>query len=351
MTERPVRVLLIDGQVEDSRWVQDLLLDFSESQFSGSRWMAGIEVFHLQRLEESLLLLSDQTEKGAAATEAFDAVLLNPALPDSFGLPSLLRVQAAAPQLPVLILSDTDDPDLALSVIRAGAQEFLIKSELDCVPLGRAIRLAVERQRAINDWRAMSWREAGTGLCNRNGFEVLGAQAVAACRRMGHLLASIVVEIHGLRGIVKTYGREEREMVLIEAAEAIRCIADPPAAAAHLGDGRFVIAYPTTDPADAYRVAERLRRRLLKVKAGSSRATLQLRLGMYVHQPDIDASVDDLIQAALNGLCENMGVVRPTIADPLIGWYERWARKTLRQTPESKEDQPLAAAHSAGCNS
>ncbi len=351
MTEHPIRVLLIDGQVEDSRWVQDLLLDFSESLYGGSRWMAGIEVFHLQRLEESLLLLGDQTEKGAEAQEAFDAVLLNPALPDSYGLPSLLKVQAAAPRLPVLILSDLDDPDLALSMIRSGAQEFLIKPELDCIPLGRSLRLAIERQRSINAWRALSWREAATGLYNRHGFETLGAQSIAACRRMGHLLACFVVETEGLGEIVNRYGREEKEVVLIELAETIRAVAEPPASAAHLGDGRFAILYPTPDPAESYRVAERLRRGVLKGQVAAGRALPRARLGLYIHQPDLDASVEDLIQAALNGLCENMGVSRPTIADPVAGWYERWARKTLHQSPESKDDRPLAAAHRAGRHS
>lgn len=337
MTERPIRVLLVDGGVEDSRWVQDLLLDFSETRYGGGQWMTGIDVFHLQRLEESLLLLSDQTEKGAEAVDPVDAVLLNPSLPDSFGLPSLLKLQAAAPRVPVLILSDIDDPDLALSMIRAGAQEFLVKTELDCMPLARSLRLAIERQRTVNDLRALSWQEPATGLFNRAGFETVVQPAIASCRSLGHLLAMIFVEAEGLDSIARSYGREESEIALIELAESIRGAAPPPGIAAHLGGGRFAIAHPATDAASVLRLAERMRRMILRRKSEANRQPLRVRFGVHLHQSTGEASVDDLIQAASAALCENVV-------------FSQQASAGLRSTPETEEDPQLAAAHRAGRN-
>src|SRR4051812_16322410 len=135
MTDRTTRVLLIDGQLEDVHWVQELLAELQDSRFGGG-WRHGIEVFPIDRLADAILLLQDPSTP-------VDVVLLNPNLPDSAGLHALRKIRSHAPHVPVVILADNDDPDLAVSLVRAGAQDFLSKPELDSIPLTRALRLAV----------------------------------------------------------------------------------------------------------------------------------------------------------------------------------------------------------------
>src|SRR5262249_14929355 len=125
MIDRTVRVLLVDGQIEDSRWVQELLLELEEGRHGGG-WMHGLTMFPADRLNSAIAILGDEGLSGQ-----FDVVLLNPNLPDSTGLHSFLRLREAAPQVPVVILAEQDDPDLAISMVRAGAQDFLAKSQLD----------------------------------------------------------------------------------------------------------------------------------------------------------------------------------------------------------------------------
>lgn len=77
-----------------------------------------------------------------------DAVLLDLALPDSQGLDTLRRLQATAPEVPVVVLSGTLDRDLATAAVQAGAQDYLVKSEIHAPVVERVIRYAIDRRAA-----------------------------------------------------------------------------------------------------------------------------------------------------------------------------------------------------------
>ena len=101
-------------------------------------------VTHVKRLSEASRRL---------AGEAFDVVLLDLFLPDSLGLETYAAVQKLAPALPVVAIASTDDEELALEAVRLGAQDYLVKGQLDGRTLARVIRYAIERQRAQEQLR------------------------------------------------------------------------------------------------------------------------------------------------------------------------------------------------------
>jgi signal transduction histidine kinase/DNA-binding response OmpR family regulator len=75
-----------------------------------------------------------------------DLVLLDLGLPDAVGLSTLASVVAAAPDLPVIVLTGSGDEEKALAAIRMGAQDYLEKGELSATTLTRAARYAFERK-------------------------------------------------------------------------------------------------------------------------------------------------------------------------------------------------------------
>jgi PAS domain S-box-containing protein len=99
--------------------------------------------------------LSDATNR--LSTAAFDAVLLDLGLPDSSGIQSFRRLQNAAGELPIVVLTASDDDTLAVDAVHAGAQDYLVKSSTDAQLLGRSLRYACERSRLR---RRISEREA-----------------------------------------------------------------------------------------------------------------------------------------------------------------------------------------------
>lgn len=94
---------------------------------------------HVERFADALQRLAE---------DSFDAALLDLSLPDKHGISTFRDLCAAAPSLPVVILTSLDDEELALEVLKLGAQDYLVKDDLDCKLLQRSLCFAIERKRA-----------------------------------------------------------------------------------------------------------------------------------------------------------------------------------------------------------
>ena len=96
------------------------------------------ELVHVNHLSEALQLLRES---------GFDLLLLDLMLPDACGVESVTRVKDVAPSLPIVIINGINEEAVAVEAMRNGAQDYLIKSEVDTGMLVRALRYAIERKR------------------------------------------------------------------------------------------------------------------------------------------------------------------------------------------------------------
>ncbi len=112
---------------------------------------ARLVVEALREAEEFALALEHADSLAAALQRAsrgdIDVVLLDLGLPDSEGLATLERFHGHYPHIPVVALTGLDDPQTALAAVQSGAQDYLVKGEIDGSLLARAARYAVERHR------------------------------------------------------------------------------------------------------------------------------------------------------------------------------------------------------------
>lgn len=76
-----------------------------------------------------------------------DMILLDPGLPDAQGLTAIRRARIAAPGIPLVVLTGLDDETLAAQSLREGAQDYLIKGQIEPRGLLRSLRYAAERKR------------------------------------------------------------------------------------------------------------------------------------------------------------------------------------------------------------
>ncbi len=76
-----------------------------------------------------------------------DVVLLSTSLPDSSGIATVAAMTAALPNVPIIVLNGSDDDNVAVAALEAGAQDYLIKGQFDYKALGRALRNALVRAR------------------------------------------------------------------------------------------------------------------------------------------------------------------------------------------------------------
>ncbi len=81
------------------------------------------------------------------AKHAVDIILLDPGLPDAQGLEAVRRAHAAAPVCTLVVLTNLDDESLASQAMQEGAQDYLVKGQIETRGLLRALRYAIERKR------------------------------------------------------------------------------------------------------------------------------------------------------------------------------------------------------------
>ena len=137
MNVRALNILLIEDNPTDPNWIANALKKHSSQ----------CTLKHVAKIEEAL----DTLEKGS-----FDAVLLGISLFDDRTITSLNLVKQSAPQLPIIVLTTTENSHIGTQLIRRGAQDYLIKGEFEGKDLARSIQYAIERQH--NEFRV--WQQA-----------------------------------------------------------------------------------------------------------------------------------------------------------------------------------------------
>ncbi|WP_265233360.1 diguanylate cyclase domain-containing protein [Lyngbya sp. CCAP 1446/10] len=137
-----LKILLVEDDLADATLIEDLLGSFSEALF---------RLQTVTSLERGLTFLE---------AEKFDAVLLDLSVSDSLGGSEAIAIlKARSPTVPVLVLTDSNDENTALSVLRAGAQDCLVKGRFQRTLLVRAIHYAIERQQVEEQLRQQAIRQ------------------------------------------------------------------------------------------------------------------------------------------------------------------------------------------------
>jgi DNA-binding NtrC family response regulator len=142
-----IRILHIEDSPADVVLVQEILADAKE--FSGT-------VLHADLLSLGLEKLT---------TNAVDIILLDLNLPDSAGKNTFQAVKEIARDTPVIIMTGLNDEQAAVNAVREGAQDYLVKSQVDANLLVRSIRYAIEREKLSSELRlAMAQIKTLSGL-------------------------------------------------------------------------------------------------------------------------------------------------------------------------------------------
>ena len=146
-------VLLVEDNPGDARLIQEMLEEGNHDHF------------RLWRKADRLSSGLDYVAQGDIGM-----VLLDLSLPDSLGLETFSTMFAQAPQVPIIVLTGTDDEVLALSAVKTGAQDYLVKGHVDASLLKRAMRYAMERKEAEKALRASEQRYALAAAGSNDGL-------------------------------------------------------------------------------------------------------------------------------------------------------------------------------------
>ena len=163
MSERPWNILLIEDDADDADFIQEILVKGNRRAFE-LEWVA--------RLAEGL----ERLRQGG-----IDVVLLDLSLPDSHGLDTLTKLQAQGSGVPTVVLTGRVDEASGVEAVRMGAQDYLVKGQVDRNVLVRTLRYAIERHRLKEELAQARQREQWTReLHSLEQFSLSSATAVTA---------------------------------------------------------------------------------------------------------------------------------------------------------------------------
>ncbi|MDQ6830229.1 MAG: diguanylate cyclase [Gemmatimonadota bacterium] len=265
----------------------------------------------------------------ALSQHRFDAVLLTVAASTSEGLDTLRRVHEHAPDVPIIALIDVGDDSIGVAALKAGAQDSLVKPEVEGNLLIRSIRYAIERNQLRMALRSMSLVDELTGLYNRRGFVTLARQQLKMADRMSRRVAQVFVDLDGLKWINDNFGHAEGDRALVETAELLRDVFRESDIVARIGGDEFVVlALEETEPADEI-FAARLRSAISRHNALTPRMyPLAVSIGVATYDPADPCALDELMQRAdrlmyveKRGKRQSpaMGVEAPLVNEPEFG--------------------------------
>jgi signal transduction histidine kinase len=175
MKRSKVAILLVEDSLTDASLLQESLQQMNYPNSNGFEFT----------LAETWAEAAAQLKK-----RSFDVLLLDLSLPDTAGRDTFVRARAAAPQLPIVVLTAATDEALGLAAVRHGIQDYLIKGQAYGRQTARAIRYAIERQQI-----EAALRQAEAGLqCERDLLEERVQQRTAELSEANRALQAEIVQ-------------------------------------------------------------------------------------------------------------------------------------------------------------
>ncbi len=281
-----IRVLLVDSELNDARFLQEALNEIEESTHGGA-WMH-CRVSHLERAEDAALVL---------ASERPDVVLFNPTLADSRGLETFSTFHDVAPGVPMIALLEAGEEGLGRRMLRQGAQDFIIKSEVDCRPLARAMLNAIERQRFYRATQLATATDLETGFYNADAFQALAARDLQLACECMRPLTLLLAELDDLLEVDTVCGREATHELIVESANVIRAVVSDTALVSRLDLGRFaILSWQRTPGALISELQHRIQ---------ADHHSFAFVFGYATNQNYSDLTIDELMKTADAELYEN----------------------------------------------
>ncbi|MTJ09474.1 MULTISPECIES: hybrid sensor histidine kinase/response regulator [unclassified Anabaena] len=133
-----LKILLIEDNLAEARLLQEFIKQAQAQEFS---------LVHVQRLRDGINKLN---------SENYDVILLDLTLPDSQGLSSIPQLMEQNPSTPIIVLTNTNDQELAIEAVRQGAQDYLVKRQVNPDTLVRSVRYAIERKQVLEQLRTVN---------------------------------------------------------------------------------------------------------------------------------------------------------------------------------------------------
>lgn len=272
-----LQLLVVEDNEGDYQLAQ-LMLAETES------WGAGVEfsVAREDRLAGALSRLS---------SGCYQAVLLDLSLPDAQGLEALRSIRAAAPGVPIILLTGLVDLGLAKEALGEGAQDYLIKGAIDSGLLVRSVMYSVERSRAERERLALEGQ-----LMAAQKLETIGLMAGGVAHDLNNMLQGILSYTNLAMGAAGTVSPARPKLLQIEKLVSH---------AAELVENLFAVSGRVRKAAVGINLSE-LVEEAVQLLRPTVRNAVRFRLEIAQNLPPLQVDATQLRQVLANLLCNAM---------------------------------------------
>ena len=291
--KKVICVLLINGNTDDIFMIQEILRNSKDFNF---------ELNFVFGLEESFVFLEN--------TEA-DIVVLDLSLSNGQGIQTLKKFQARVSHIPILVLTALNDPVQASEVLSLGAQDYLVKGQMNRHLFTRTILHAIERHKIYREYEKLTrdliaanarlerlvLLDPLTNLLNRRGLQEALSREMERMQRGDTNLLALILDLDNFKPINDTLGHAVGDVALKEISQKLFESVRPTDYVARIGGDEFIVLMPHTRFAEGMIVAGKIRRAISGLPlphSFESRFNVTASLGMVSVTPDT-ALVDELL--------------------------------------------------------
>jgi len=241
MSEKTIRILLVEDNAGDARLLREMLNEPASCKYA---------LTHHKSMEEAVTHL---------VANPVDIILLDLGLPDAQGLGAVRRARAAVPRVPLVVLTGLDDESLAAQALQEGAQDYLIKGQIEARGLLRALRYAVERKIMEEQMTHSAQHDFLTGLPNRVLLNDRVSQSIALAPRHMKKVAVLFLDLDGFKHINDSLGHPIGDKLLQSIAKRlVGCVRGSDTVSRQGGDEFVVLLSEMAQSEDAAITARRL---------------------------------------------------------------------------------------------
>ncbi|MFV1985329.1 MAG: EAL domain-containing protein [Thiohalomonadales bacterium] len=245
---KKIDVILVDANPGDVKLIDDYLSKSVNEQFS---------LTSFARINDAIEELNKKS---------YAIMLLDLNLPDGSGIRILNKAHQVVPDMPIIIITNEEDDELAIKVVKSGAQDFIVKNTFDASLLFRSIRHAIERKRlwvklAQTEKREhfLATRDILTGLPNRYTYNERLKRGLSYCNRYGGKLAVMFLDLDRFKFVNDTLGHKVGDILLIDVAKRIQTCLRETDIVARIGGDEFIFLLPKIDQSlNAAKVAKHI---------------------------------------------------------------------------------------------
>lgn len=282
--QKNIAILHIEDDLTDALLMRELIQE--------PAMVCKYDISHVDCLRDGLALMQ---------TEAYDVVLLDMNLRDVSGFDNITAIRDENPDIPIVVLSGTDNDSYALEAIDYGAQEYLIKGHCTGRSVRHAIRSSIKRKAVERRYYHQANYDDMTKLTNRRFFKDYLDMTLVKARRWQRTETLMFIDLDKFKCINDTFGHDAGNYTLKIVSKRMKNLLRQEDVVARYGGDEFLIVLGNRT-GDSYAGAGLVAHKLIeKISApfeyNGNMINVSASIGIACY-PDHAENSEDLIKAA-----------------------------------------------------